>query len=145
MINLSNDELAIAKRIKELKKESGSHSPSIFAKNIPELDVKIDACFLSNPYATNLFIDYLKKDLIETGKLRDYMEFYPSGDNVIAESISDSINISSENIFVGNGAIEIIQAVMHNFVENKIIVNIPTFSSYYEFANPNKSILSSTR
>ena len=142
MINLSNDELAIAKKIKELKKESGSHSPSIFtfAKNIPELDVKIDACFLSNPYATNLFIDYLKKDLIETGKLRDYMEFYPSQNNVIAESISESINISSENIFVGNGAIEIIQAVMHNFVENKIIVNIPTFSSYYEFANPQTKV-----
>ena len=60
--------------------------------------------------------------------------------NVIAESISDSINISSENIFVGNGAIEIIQAVMHNFVENKIIVNIPTFSSYYEFANPQTKV-----
>ena len=30
---------------------------------------------------------------------------------------------------------------MHNFSGNKIIVNIPTFSSYYEFAKPNTEVV----
>ena len=34
---------------------------------------------------------------------------------------------------MGNGATEIIQAVIHNFTTEKIVVNIPTFSPYYEF------------
>ncbi len=136
MINLSKKEQIIAKKILKLKDGSGSHSPSVFsiADQIPGLEVKIDACFLSNPYATNLFLDYMIKELIHTEKLRSYLEFYPSQNAVIAKSISNSIKISKENIFVGNGAIEIIQAIMHTFVHEKIVVNIPTFSSYYEFA-----------
>ena len=30
----------------------------------------MDACFLSNPYATDLFLDYLHREVIRTGKLR---------------------------------------------------------------------------
>jgi histidinol-phosphate/aromatic aminotransferase/cobyric acid decarboxylase-like protein len=55
------------------------------------------------------------------------LEFYPSQNNIIATTISKNINVNKENIFVGNGAIEIIQAILHKFVGNKIIVNIPTF------------------
>ncbi|MFZ6012336.1 MAG: pyridoxal phosphate-dependent aminotransferase, partial [Bacteroidota bacterium] len=43
------------------------------------------------------------------------------------------LQVGMENIFIGNGAIEIIQAVIHNFTRKKILINIPTFSSYYEF------------
>ena len=89
--------------------------------------------FFSNPYATDLFVESLTKELVQTGKLRDYMEFYPSQNDIIAKSIARSINLDSKNIFVGNGAIEVIQAVMHNYVKNSVVVNIPTFSSYYEF------------
>ena len=101
----------------------------------------MDACFLSNPYATELFLDYLKKDLIDTNKLKDVLEFYPSQNGVIADVISKSIDVDSKNIFVGNGAIEVIQAVMHNFVEKRVIVNIPTFSSYYEFARDDTEVI----
>ena len=53
----------VNKRINQLrllKKEAGSHSPSLFTikEAIPDLEVKVDACFLSNPYATDLFIEY---------------------------------------------------------------------------------------
>jgi histidinol-phosphate/aromatic aminotransferase/cobyric acid decarboxylase-like protein len=41
--------------------------------------------------------------------------------------------VPAKNIFIGNGATEIIQAVLHTFTTRKIIVNIPTFSPYYEF------------
>ena len=43
------------------------------------------------------------------------------------------INVKSDKIFIGNGAIEIIQAIIHRFAKNKIVVNIPTFSSYYDY------------
>ena len=142
MITLNSTEKVISEKISELKNSSGSHSPSIFTiiKKIPELEINIDACFLSNPYATDLFLENLTSELIQTGKLRDYMEFYPSQNDIIAKSIAKSINLDSKNIFVGNGAIEVIQAVMHNYVKNSIVVNIPTFSSYYEFVIPGTKV-----
>lgn len=143
MIKLTQDEQEISSKIRQLKEAAGSHSPSIFtiAEELPELNIKVDACFLSNPYATELFLEYLKKELVDTKKLRDVLEFYPSQNDVIADIIGQSININKENIFVGNGAIEVIQAIIHNFVEKKVIVNIPTFSSYYEFAKNDTEII----
>lgn len=136
MIQLNEHERAIAAHLKQLKDQAGTHSPSIFtlAEKIPDLRIRIDACFLSNPYATDLFLDYLKRELIDTGKMRDVLEFYPSQNAVIAEILAPCLHISPDNIFIGNGAIEIIQAVLHRYAGKKIIVNIPTFSSYYEFA-----------
>jgi histidinol-phosphate/aromatic aminotransferase/cobyric acid decarboxylase-like protein len=136
-MKLNKFESEILEKIKIEKSKSGTHSPSIFtlASIIPELDIKIDACFLSNPYATNLFSDFMRRELIETGKMRDFLEYYPSQNRFIAEIIGNTINITGANIFVGNGAIEIIQAVLHRFVTGKLLVAIPTFSSYYEFVN----------
>jgi len=137
MIKLSIEETVINEKLLKLKSSSGSHSPSIFtlAKKIDEIKISIDACFLSNPYATDVFLDYFKKELLDTGKLRDCLEFYPSQNYIIAEYISKIINVSKEYIVVGNGAIEMIQTVLHNFVSENILINIPTFSSYYEFLN----------
>lgn len=133
----------IANKIKDLKSNSGSHSPSIdtLLKECAELEISVDACFLSNPYATELFMDQLKSDLIITGKLRDALEYYPPQNRDIAKIISRAINVEFSNIFVGNGAIEIIQAVLHNFVKNKICVIIPTFSSYYEFVKQGVEVI----
>jgi histidinol-phosphate/aromatic aminotransferase/cobyric acid decarboxylase-like protein len=143
MIKLTKEELLIASKISQLKEAAGSHSPSIFTivEQLPMLNIRVDACFLSNPYATDLFLEYLKKELVETSKLRDVLEFYPSQNEVIAEIIGKSSNINKENIIVGNGAIELIQAVMHRFVGDKVIVNIPTFSSYYEFAKDKTEVI----
>ena len=124
----------IFSRLKKLKSESGSHSPSIdtVLKEVPELNIKVDACFLSNPYATELFLKYMDNDLIKKGKLRDVLEYYPPQNYDVSRYISKAIGIDPQNIFVGNGAIEAIQAVMHTFVKKKVCVIIPTFSSYYE-------------
>jgi histidinol-phosphate/aromatic aminotransferase/cobyric acid decarboxylase-like protein len=130
--------------IKLLKQQAGSHSPSLFTikEQLPTLKMGIDACFLSNPYATDLFLDYFKKELLgEDLAIRDMLEFYPSQNNVIASSLANFLKVPAEMLFVGNGAIEIIQAVIHNFTHQKIIVNIPTFSSYYEFIKPGVSIV----
>ena len=127
----------IKQKFIQLKNSSGSHSPSIntILKEIPEINMKVDACFLSNPYATKLFLDYFHKDLIKTGEINRILEFYPSQNDVIAKSISRSINVDSKNIFVCNGAIEGMQAVLHNLLKGKISIPIPTFSSYYEYCH----------
>lgn len=135
MITFTSEEENIAQKIKHLKNEAGSHSPSIYtiAEKLPQLNITVDACFLSNPYATDLFYQYFTKKLIDTGKIREVLEYYPSQNQTIAGILSKHLNVSPKNIFVGNGATEIIQAVIHNFAAEKIVVNIPTFSPYYEF------------
>ena len=133
----------IIEKIKQLKALSGTHSPSIdtLLKECNELVIDIDACFLSNPYATDLFMDYLNRDLISNNKLRDVLEYYPPQNRDVAKIIAKVINVEPSNIFVGNGAIEIIQALIHNFVKNKICIITPTFSSYYEFVKEDVEIL----
>jgi histidinol-phosphate/aromatic aminotransferase/cobyric acid decarboxylase-like protein len=126
-----------------LKAESGTHSPSLtdLLDKCNYLKIKIDACFLSNPYATDLFFEYLNKQVIQTGELRNILEFYPSQNRSIAKVLSNQIKIDSRNIFIGNGAIEIIQAVLHQFDIGKTLINIPTFSSYYEFIKEQSDII----
>lgn len=143
MIVLTPEEMKIASKINQLKEAAGTHSPSIFtvAESLPELNIKVDACFLSNPYATDLFLEYLDRELISTGRLRDVLEFYPSQNEVIAGLIAKSIGVNKENVFVGNGAIEVIQAVLHNFANKSVVVNIPTFSSYYEFVKDDVEVI----
>jgi histidinol-phosphate/aromatic aminotransferase/cobyric acid decarboxylase-like protein len=126
-----------------LKGESGTHSPSLIdlLDKCNYLEIKIDACFLSNPYATDLFFEYLNKQVIQTGELRNILEFYPSQNRSIAKVLANQIKVEPKNIFIGNGAIEIIQAVFHQFNTGRTIINIPTFSSYYEFIkNPDDII-----
>ncbi|MDC1372466.1 histidinol-phosphate aminotransferase family protein [Flavobacteriaceae bacterium] len=141
---MSNDlYTTVNNTIKKLKASSGSHSPSIdtILDKCPELKIKVDACFLSNPYATDLFIEFLNKDLINSNKFRDTLEYYPPQNKEVAENISRAIKIDRNKIFVGNGAIEIIQAVLHNFVKEKICIISPTFSSYYEFVQKDKEVI----
>ena len=125
-----------------LKSESGTHSPSIktLTREIPELKIGVDACFLSNPYATELFIEYLKADYPTYEDLRDSLEFYPPQNSDIAKIIGETIDVKKENIFVGNGAIEIISATLKSFCGKRLLLPIPTFSSYYEFLNPEQEI-----
>lgn len=135
--------ISVKQKVQELKAESGSHSPSIstLLKEIPSIKIDVDACFLSNPYATELFMKYMEQDLIKTGKIREVLEYYPPQVADVRKYISKAINIPAPNIFVGNGAIEVIQAVMHRFVKGKLCVILPTFSSYYEFANEHTEVV----
>ena len=132
----NGDEAVIADQLTKLKDEAGSHSPSLLTlrEQLPELDIQVDACFISNPYATQLFLDHLQRELIDTGAIRDVLEFYPSQNQVIAALLAQHLGIGPEWLFVGNGAIEIIQAVIHNLAKRRVLVTLPTFSSYYEYA-----------
>lgn len=133
----------IREKYLELKKASGTHSPSIqtILDTIPELKIEVDACFLSNPYATELFLTYLKNELLDTGDINRILEFYPSQSFEIAKLLADNIGVESDRIFVANGAVEAMQAVIHNYVGSKMIINIPTFSAYYEYVRENTEVI----
>lgn len=128
-------------KFRQLKQVSGSHSPSLntIKDSFPELKIDVDACFLSNPYATELFLTYFKKRLLHTGEINKLIEFYPSQNKIISGYIGEAINFNPNNIFVCNGAIEGIQAVFQNFLKGKISIPIPTFSSYYEYCHDSLS------
>jgi histidinol-phosphate/aromatic aminotransferase/cobyric acid decarboxylase-like protein len=129
--------------VSELKAESGSHSPSVhmLRHRIPGLEIKVDACFLSNPYATDLFIERLQSDLIDTGELRNVLEFYPSQNREVAALLEAAIGVDRRHIFVCNGAVEAIQAGLQRFGGTRIGVILPTFSPYYEYARPDQEVL----
>src|SRR5262249_43462796 len=131
-------EQAVAERIKRLKKEAGSHSPSAWtlAKLIPELRLKVDACFLSNPYATQLFLMHFHREVIRPKRLRALLELYPSQNRVIASKLGGVLDLEPESIFVGNGAAEIIQAILHLCTRDNVLVTLPTFPPYYESVRP---------
>ena len=103
---------------------------------LPEIRIDVDACFLSNPLATELFWSYFNTDVLNDQQLfKRMLEAYPSQNRVIAEQLSSTIGVEPGQVFIANGATEAIQAVIHNF-SSHIHVNIPTFSPYYEFAGP---------
>ena len=143
MIRLNNFEKLIQTKYNKLKDASGTHSPSIqtVKSEINDIKIIIDGCFLSNPYATDLFMEYFDKDLIQNRNLRNILEFYPSQNSAIANILSKKLNIGKEHILIGNGAIEIIQALIHNYIEGNIVICTPTFSSYYEFVKPGTRVL----
>lgn len=132
------------KKLQILKEMSGTHSPSIAtikSEVLPLDHIKVDACFLSNPYATELYLNKLERRFEEQPSLfRELLEFYPPQNKDIAQSLARNLNIDSFNIFIGNGAIEIIQMVMHRIVKERVALPIPTFSSYYEFKLENTDV-----
>jgi histidinol-phosphate/aromatic aminotransferase/cobyric acid decarboxylase-like protein len=138
LINISPEEHDTLARLEQLSARSGSHSPSIgtMQQAIPEINVDIDACYLSNPLATDLFWTHFNADILADPQLfKRMLEAYPSQNNAIAERLAPTIGIDANRIFIGNGATEAIQAIIHNYASH-IHINTPTFSPYYEFAGP---------
>jgi histidinol-phosphate/aromatic aminotransferase/cobyric acid decarboxylase-like protein len=134
-MNLTEYEEQFISILSSIKAESGSHSPSLYTlkDRIPGLEIKVDACFLSNPYATDLFIARLQSDLIATGELRDVLEFYPSQNHHVAAVLEQVVGVDRQHIFACNGANEAIQAGLHRFAGARVAVILPTFSPYYEY------------
>lgn len=164
-IHLTKEERNIAAKLADIKKKSGSHSPSPAMLAKAGVTTLHDFCYLSNPHATELFLKYFRRDFKNDSALHALVEHYPSQNRALAEKVSTFLTkhplgvspfshhpvtedgatppqaggdgerwLKAGNIFVGNGATEIIQAVLQNFTEKKILVPIPTFSPYLEFA-----------
>lgn len=133
----------ITAALARIKQAAGSHSPSIatIQRELPEVTINIDACFLSNPYATDLFLQYFTQELVATGRLRRVIEYYPSQNAAVARQVAQRLGVTPERVFVGNGAVEIIQAILHNFCKHTLLLSLPTFSPYYEFARPGTRVI----
>ena len=131
MLTLNEKETAFYQKFLELKSESGNHSPSIYRllKEFPEVSMTVDACFLCNPYAFNIFTERLK-DV----DLTPYVKFYPPQNEEVAQQISAFCGVPANQILIGNGAIEIIETLMSKFDNTRICMSLPTFSTYYEVA-----------
>lgn len=138
VIRISPQERALMENLERLSSNSGSHSPSLatMQQALPEVHIDIDACFLSNPLATELFWNYFNADVLDDQQLfKRMLEAYPSQNRVIGEQLASTIGVEPGRVFIANGATEAIQAIIHNY-SSHIHVNIPTFSPYYEFAGP---------
>jgi histidinol-phosphate/aromatic aminotransferase/cobyric acid decarboxylase-like protein len=142
LANVTVREQEILATLSKIRASSGSHSPSLFTlrDHIPDLEIKVDACFLSNPYATDLFIERLTTDLIATGAMRKVLESYPSPNDQIARVLGPTLGVPHEQVFVCNGAIEAIQAAIHRFAGRRIGVILPTFSPYYEYVRGDQEV-----
>ena len=83
-----------------------------------------DFCYLVNPY-------FPPKRMIEEYKysFHELLTNYPSGLNTQNLLAENAFNISSECILVGNGAAELIKALLP-CIPGKIAVNYPTFQEY---------------
>lgn len=77
----------------------------------------------------------LKADFANEHWLHDMIESYPAQNRQVAVDLSHAIGVKPQNIFVGNGATEIISGILTNFVKGKILIMLPTFSPYYEYVN----------
>lgn len=132
MLILNDKEAAFYQRFLQLKSEAGNHSPSIYRllEEFPEVSIKVDACFLCNPYAFDLFMEKLNEVDLEP-----FVKFYPPQNEEVAKKISQFCGVPPEQILVGNGAIEIIETLMARFSELvRTGLVLPTFSTYYEVA-----------
>jgi len=135
---LTEKEEVFYQKFLALKNEAGSHSPSIFKllKEFPEVSIKVDACFLCNPYAFDLFYNELEKT-----DLKKYIKFYPPQNHEVAENIAKFRGLPKERILIGNGAIEIIETILGHCVNQDIVMPIPTFSSYYDYSMNRNTII----
>ena len=141
-VRIAPPEHALIEKLARLSSNSGSHSPSLVTMQLalPEIAVEVDACFLSNPLATDLFWRHFNADILDDPDLfKRMLEAYPSQNRVIANQLSSAIGVDAGRIFIANGATEAIQAIIQNF-SSHIHINIPTFSPYYEFAGPEQEI-----
>jgi histidinol-phosphate/aromatic aminotransferase/cobyric acid decarboxylase-like protein len=127
------DEQSVAEALRLLKTGSGSHSPSVaeVERAIPGL-VKVDACFLSNPYATDEVMRRLRT--ISPPALERMVSHYPSQGAALASVLAPSVGVPADQLVVANGACEVIHALLAG-APGPLLLSLPTFSAYYEFAS----------
>lgn len=95
-LRISPAERTLMNRLGQLSSGSGSHSPSLVTMQqaLPEIKVDVDACFLSNPLATDLFWSYFNSDAQNDPRFITQMfEAYPSQNRAIAEGMASAIGV----------------------------------------------------
>ena len=94
---------AVAATLRRLKSAAGSHSPSVgeVERALPGL-IEIDACFLSNPYATDELLARMRA--IPPATLERIVSHYPSQNAGIAASLAHYVGVDADSLYVANGA-----------------------------------------
>ena len=120
-------------KLLQLKKNAGSHSPSIqsIINALGYDPVKSDFCYLSNPYATKLITDRLI-NILDNEKLVRMIESYPADSTYVSKILSEIEDLNSEFMVTGNGAVQCIEWVCDGWGIEKLLIPKPTFSTYYE-------------
>lgn len=125
----------------KLKSESGLHSPSVYEiQKVLGREIEVDACFLCNPYAFELFMEYYSR-----ADLTDYIKYYPPQNATLSKNLSKALNINPDYLLIGNGAIQLIELIMREFEGKRKCLVSPTFSTYYEFDIDNISFFKTTK
>ena len=98
-----------------LKQKAGNHSPSLveISKIIGRDPVEIDACFLSNPYATKLIYESGILDQINNNFFK-LVESYPPNQSYILDLINKIDGVDVNNSIVMSGAQACIEVLMTN-------------------------------
>lgn len=141
-MNLTMTSLEKIKILRTLKSNAGSHSPSR-AEMLEAFGgdpIKVDACFLSNPYATELVKERFLRAFNQSS-LSELIEAYPPGQKLLLEWMAALENIDKQNSIVCNGAVQAIEWLMGELEYEKVLLPFPTFSTYYEALPPNKNII----
>ncbi len=90
-------------------------------RNRVELDFSVNL----NPLGVHAKI---KKSIIDN---IDKLEYYPDGEiQELGEKLSEHINVKKEDIIFGNGASELIMAVINAVKPKKILLPVPSFKGY---------------
>jgi histidinol-phosphate/aromatic aminotransferase/cobyric acid decarboxylase-like protein len=124
------------------KELSGTHSPSIetIRSVLGKNSIKIDACFLSNPYATELVKERFAQAYSKSS-LSELIEAYPPGQKLLLEWMAALENIDPNNSIVCNGAVQAIEWLMTELNYETVLLPIPTFSTYYEALPSQKRLI----
>lgn len=134
-MNLSDAENKFKDKLRILKRESGLHSPSVNEiEFVLNTNIKIDACFLCNPYSQELAYRWLDKDI------KKQLQHYPPSNSFLAKHIGTWRGLDSSKIIVGNGAMELIYSLLNTIKQRKIVIPIPSFSTYYELLEKDNQI-----
>ena len=138
---MNNRKNNIVNKLVKLKHGSGSHSPSV--KEIETIAgrklIEIDACFLSNPYASKLLFNSNLSENINENLFR-ILESYPPNQDYILEMIKKIEGINPNNSIVMSGAQNCIELILSNLDYKNCLLPIPTYSSYYESIKPNSYV-----
>jgi histidinol-phosphate/aromatic aminotransferase/cobyric acid decarboxylase-like protein len=122
----------VAATLARLKAASGSHSPSVgeIDRALPGA-VRIDACFLSNPYATEEVMLRLRS--LPADRLERIVAHYPGQNASVAARLARHVGVDPDSLYVANGACEAIHGLLSS-APGPLLLSVPTFSAYYEFA-----------
>ena len=128
------DENEFIRRFAAIKRAAGGHSPSIATMRAGlGFEPRIDACYLSNPCATDIVAGVLRERILGDG-LSDLVDRYPSQSWDLRPYLTNVADVSPDRLVVCNGVAEIISYLLGRR-PGTTLLSVPTFSAYHQYAS----------